>query len=317
MVSIEMPDKSGVWDHVLLGFDNAETYVHAGGSFGAVLGRYANRIDGGRFTLDGEQHQLSVNDGGNTLHGGAIGFGNCLWTTQDYNPDAGTLVLSLVSPDGDQGFPGMLAVQATYRLEAGALSLTLRATTSKATIINLSAHPYFNLAGAAAGDCLSNEIRIAADRFLATDQRQIPTGESRNVKGTAFDFRHSKRIASDIHCNDDQLLAGRGYDHCFVISGQGSRFMASAHDEASGRMLKLFSDQPALQFYTGNTLSGTIIGRGGFIYRQSAGFAFEAQDFPDAPNHLDFPSTVLRPGELYHRTIRYEFSTLTASTTSV
>lgn len=311
LVAIEMPDRDGVWGDVLLGFDDARSYAAAGGSFGAVLGRYANRIGGGRFTLDGRQYQLAVNDAGNTLHGGPQGFGAALWRVQAYRPEAGELVLTHVSPDGDQGFPGELCVQAAYRLSGGALSLVLTATTDRATIVNLSSHPYFNLAGAASGDCLGHEICIAADRFVVTDASQIPTGVLRPVQGTAFDFRLAKQMDAGIRARDDQLLIGKGYDHCFVLgfcNDVGGRFAASAFDKHSGRMLTLFSDRPGLQFYSGNSLDGSIAGRNGVIYRQSAGFAFEAENFPDAPNHPEFPSSILRPGEVFSTSIRYEFS---------
>jgi aldose 1-epimerase len=311
LVSIETPDRHGVWGHVLLGFDNARTYAEAGGSFGAILGRYANRIDRGQFTLDGQHYQLAVNSDGNTLHGGPEGFGLVLWQVKSYQSDAGELVLSYASPDGDQGFPGTLSVEAAYSLTANRIQIILKAVVNRATIVNLSSHPYFNLGGAAAGDCLSHEICIAADRFLVTDHRQIPTGEQRTVHGSPFDFQKPKRLAADIRKKNEQILIARGYDHCFVTASEASaheRFVASAYEHRSGRMLKLFTNQPGLQFYSGNSLNGSVAGWEGVIFRQAAGFAFEAQDFPDAPNHLDFPSTVLRPGEVYRRTISYEFS---------
>ena len=311
LISIETPDRNGLCDHVLLGFDNAETYVQAGGSFGAVLGRYANRIDHGQFTLDGQRYQLAVNDAGNTLHGGPDGFGGALWQVKHFCNDACELTLSHVSPDGDQGFPGELSVEASYSLLGNSLLLALKATSNRATIVNLSSHPYFNLGDPGASDCLSHEICIAADRFLVTNPRQIPTGEQRQVQGSLFDFRKPKHLSSDIRRHDSQLFIARGYDHCFVTGSEAStqeRFVASAYNRHSGRMLKLFTNQPGLQFYSGNSLNGSIVGRGGIVFRQSAGFAFEAQDFPDAPNHSGFPSTVLRSGEVYRRDIRYEFS---------
>lgn len=311
LVSIEAPDRVGKPEHVLLGFENAEAYLEAGGSFGAILGRYANRIASGRFMLDGQYYQLAVNDSGNTLHGGPEGFGCALWQVKNYNHEAGELVLSHVSQDGDQGFPGTLTVEVSYRLSGSSLMITLAATTDQATIVNLSSHPYFNLAGASAGDCLSHEILIMSDHFLVTDQRQIPTGELRRVRGSVFDFRKQKRLSTDIRNADEQLLIARGYDHCFVTASAdpaSERFVASAYDQNSGRMLKVYTDQPGLQFYSGNSLNGSIFGQGGIVFRQSAGFAFEAQNFPDAPNHKKFPTSALRPDEVYRRIIRYSFS---------
>jgi aldose 1-epimerase len=311
LVSIEMPGRDNVWDHVLLGFDDVRGYEISGGSFGAVLGRYANRIGQGRFRLDGRHYQLAVNDGDNTLHGGPMGFGLALWQLQEYRPAEGELALTHISADGDQGFPGEMFVRADYRLDGSALVLTLEAASDRDTVVNLSSHPYFNLAGAAAGDCLAQRIEIAAERFVVTDKHQIPTGELRPVQGTVFDFRAAKAIGADLRKGDEQLLIARGYDHCFVTATDDeveAHFQASAYDAASGRMLKIFSDAPGVQFYSGNSLNGSVVGRGGVVYRQSAGFAFEAQNFPDAPNQRGFPSAVLRPGETFSRTIRYLFS---------
>jgi aldose 1-epimerase len=310
IVSIEAPDREGAFGHVLLGFENAEAYLEAGGSFGAILGRYANRIDGGRFTLDGKAYQLAVNDAGGTLHGGPRGFANALWRVENFDADAAELAMTLVSPDGDQGFPGTLSVTVTYRLRGCALQIALSATTDRPTIVNLSSHPYFNLAGVSEGDCLSHEIAIDAEDFLVTNSWQIPTGERRRVEGSGFDFRAPKRLGADIRRADEQLIIGRGYDHCFVLNHRGAaerRAAAMVYEERSGRMLKVFTDQPGLQLYSGNSLDGSVAGRDGMMFRQSAGFALEAENFPDAPNHSEFPSSVLRPGEVYRRMIRYEF----------
>jgi aldose 1-epimerase len=312
MVSIEMPDRDGRTGHVLLGFEDAADYVAAGGSFGAILGRFANRIDNGRFALDGHAYQVSVNDRGNTLHGGAAGFSRALWQLETITEgDTPELALTLRSPNGDQGFPGVLAARAVYRLAGDVLRLDLTATTNQPTILNLSAHPYFNLADVSRHDVLSHEITIGAHSFLPTDSRQIPTGERKFVDGTAFDFRKPQAIGARIRQSDPQLLIGRGYDHCFVLNEgglEGMRFAASARDPISGRMLEVTTTQPGLQFYSGNSLNGAVVGRGGVAFRQSAGFAFEAQNFPDAPNHQEFPSSLLRPGELYHHIIEYRFS---------
>jgi aldose 1-epimerase len=308
MVAIEAPDRDGRFGHVLLGFDSAEAYAAAGGSFGAILGRAANRIAGGGFRLDGTDYRLEQNDPGGTLHGGPEGFARKLWAPREVTADR--VVLTLTSPDGDQGFPGALTARVVYRLEGDTLLIELGAATDRPTICNLSAHPYFNLSGARR-DVLDHEIAIAARRFLPTDARQIPTGERRAVAGTPFDFSAPRRLGARIREPDDQLRIGRGYDHCFVLD-DGARFAASAYDPVSGRRLELTTSQPGLQLYSGNSLDGSVVGRlpdgrrGAF--RQSDGFAFEAQNFPDAPNQPKFPSAVLRPGQTYRQEIAYRFS---------
>lgn len=306
MLSIEAPDRDGRLDHVLLGFDRAEMVLKAG-SFGAVLGRYANRIAGGRFTLDGTTYQLSVNDGANTLHGGKQSFSKKFWTVAERT--ATSAVFTLESPDGDQGFPGALAVRATYTLGADALHLALDATTTKPTPVNLSAHPYFNLAGAAALNVHDHTLQVAASHFLPTDAGQIPTGERRSVAGTAFDFRAPVPIGSRIRDHEAQLLFARGYDHHFIVDGEAGAVRPAARlaHPASGRVLEIATDRSGVQVYTGNSLDGSLVGHGG-TYRQTAGLALEAQAYPDAPNHPDFPSTILRPGERFSATIVYRFS---------
>lgn len=329
MVSIETPDRNGNRDHVLLGFDNVAAYADYGGSFGTLLGRFANRIAGGSFSLDGRNWALSRNSGDATLHGGAVGFNRILWqvamseatseamseATSEATSEAAPvprLVLTLVSPDGDQGFPGELRVTATYLLDADTLSLTLAAQTDKPTIVNLSAHPYFNLAGPGAGDVLGHEVIIPAEAFLPTDSAQIPTGEIRSVANTPFDFRQPRLLGSRIRLPDPQLYHGLGYDHCYVLGMDSSaalRHAVRVHEPVSGRVLDIHTDQPGVQVYTGNKLTGTFAGHGGRTYRQSDGLALEPQGFPDAPHHANFPSAVLRPGEHYRRTIQYRFGT--------
>lgn len=309
LVAIEAPDRHGSFAHVLLGFDDVATYATAGGSFGALLGRCANRIAGGAFDLDGVRHELSRNDGASTLHGGADGFGTRFWTvTGASDGPSPRLSLRLVSVDGDQGFPGELTAEATYRLDEDRLWLDLRATTTRPTIVNLSVHPYFNLAGTGRGDVLGHEIMVAADAFLPTDAAQIPTGEIRPVEGTVFDFRAPAALGSRIRRRDAQLLAGTGYDHCFVLRpAQGIALAARIREPLSGRMLDVHADQPGLQVYSGNKLNGSLAGHGDVIYRQSDGLALEPQNLPDAPHHPEFPSAVLRPGQVYARTICYRF----------
>ena len=313
LVSIEMPDRMGCFGHVLLGFDSAESYLEAGGSFGAILGRYANRIDGGQFALDEQTYKLATNDAGNTLHGGPQGFGNALWEVKRFSSGTSELILQHISPDGDQGFPGELSVEVAYRLTGNALQIELTATTDQPTIVNLSSHPYFNLAGVADYDCLGHEISINADYFLPTDRRQIPTGECRPVDGSVFDFGRMKPLGLEIRNADAQLIIARGYDHCFVLrsaTAMQRHHAAMVYDQISGRSLKLFTSQPGLQLYSGNSLNGSIVGRDGVVFRQSSGFALEAQNYPDAPNQPEFPSSVLRPGEVYRQTIAYEFLAL-------
>lgn len=308
IVSVEAPDRTGRRDHVLLGFDNIADYVDAKGAFGAVLGRTANRIAGGRFTLDGRAYELSKNEGDATLHGGKVGFDKTFWRVD--RCDATELVLKLVSPDGDQGFPGELTAQATYHLKDHALCLALEAQTTKATPVSLSVHPYFNLAGLSSGAVLDHEFAIAADAFLPTDAKQIPTGEIRPVVGTVFDFRKPMTAAARIRQADPQLRYGKGYDHYFVLGKASSgtpRFAVRARHPQSGRVLEIYTTQPGTQFYTGNNLNGSVIGRGG-AYRQSDGFAFEPQGFPNAPNQPAFPTTVLRPGAIYREAIEFRLS---------
>jgi len=310
VVSIEAPDRSGRRDDVLLGFDDAGDYRKAGGAFGALLGRNANRIAGGRFTIDAHTYRLATNEGTSTLHGGPLGFDKLYWQVASVTVESGSaIVLTHVSPDGDQGFPGELSVQATYRLDGDFLWLEFEAHTTKSTLVSLSAHPYFNLAGPQSGSVLDHIVTIASEAFLPTDDKQIPTGEIRSVAGTPFDFREPTSLKARIRQADPQLIAGQGYDHYFVLgtgAPQTPRFAARALDPSSGRVLEIHTTQPGLQLYTGNQLNGSVAGRGG-IYRQSAGFALEPQGFPDAPHHPSFPSTILRPGEKYLATIGYRF----------
>ncbi len=307
MLSIEAPDRDGRFDHVLLGFDEADMILKAG-SFGAVLGRYANRIAHGRFTIDGKTYQLSVNDGENTLHGGKQSFSKKFWAVSAR--DDSSVAFTLFSPDGDQGFPGDMEVTATYTLDGSALHLTLEATTTAACPVNLSAHPYFNLAGADALDVCDHHLKLAASAYLPTDAAQIPTGERRPVDGTSFDFRHAGSIGPRIRGVDPQLLVARGYDHCFVLDGAPGSMRRAARlvHPPSGRVLELETDRDGLQVYTGNSLNGSLIGHGG-TYRQTSGLALEAQAFPDAPNQASFPSTILGPGERFRATIVHRFST--------
>lgn len=308
LVSLDVPDRTGARDCVVLGFDDVKGYIENCGSFGALLGRTANRIADGRIVIDGQAYKLSQNENGATLHGGADGFGKRFWSVSEY--DAQHLTLALVSSDGDQGFPGEVTAEATWSVDGADLSLAFVARTTKPTPLSLSAHPYFNLDGPLARDCLDHQAEIFADCFLPTDRRQIPTGEVASVGNTPFDFRCRKPIGERIREPDVQLGYGRGYDHFFVLpEGDCSTpcLAARVRSPRSGRVLEILTTQRGLQFYTGNNLDGSAPGRGG-LYRQSAGFAFEPQGFPNAPNQPNFPSTILLPGEIYRQTIVYRFT---------
>lgn len=308
LVSIEAPDRAGCRGHVVLGFDDAGAYADADGSFGALLGRNANRIAGGHVEIDGVDYRLSTNEDGATLHGGARGFSKQFWRVAAAEPQG--LVLALTSPDGDQGFPGQVDVEAAYVLDGARLHLSFTARTTRPTPVSLSAHPYFNLDGIDAGDCLDHMAQFASHRFLPTDGRQLPTGERQDVADGPFDFTQWRPIGERIRQNDAQLRYGRGYDHYFVLPEENAgtlRLAARVRADRSGRTLDVLTTQRGFQFYTGNNLDGSVAGRGGVLYRQSQGFAVEPQGFPDAPHHPEFPSTILRPGELYREEIVYRF----------
>lgn len=309
------PDAKGGTDDVVLGHDAFAGYLAERKFFGATVGRYANRIAKGRFVLDGHAYQLPVNDGPNSLHGGTRGFDKVLWSIGEVSHDAGkaSVTLTYTSPDGDMGYPGQLSVTATYTLDDdNQLSIGYRATTDRPTIVNLSNHAYWNLAGEGSGSVMDQRLTIPADVFLPVDATSIPTGEQRKVDGTPFDFRQAKPIGHDIRINDPQLLDGHGYDHNWVISrapASAPRTVARVEDPHSGRVLTLSSAQPGLQFYSGNFLDGTTVGTGGHVYRQGDAFVLEPQLFPDTPNHPSFGSARLDPGQIYRNLIVYRFTT--------
>ncbi|PWK92427.1 aldose epimerase family protein [Fulvimonas soli] len=313
--SLSVPGRDGKAANVVLGYATLDGYLKKPQYFGATVGRYANRIAGGRFTLDGKAYQVPVNDGPNSLHGGTRGFDKALWTIGEVRHDAGkaSVTLSYASPDGEMGYPGRLAVTATYTLDdANRLSIDYRATTDKPTIVNLSNHAYWNLAGEGSGSVMGQRLTIPADAYLPVDATAIPTGEIRKVDGTPFDFRRGKPIGRDIRVADQQLLNGRGYDHNWVISraeAAAPRVVARVEDPASGRVLTLKSAQPGLQFYSGNFLDGTTVGTGGHVYRQGDAFVLEPQLYPDTPNRPAFGSARLEPGHVYRNLIVYEFTT--------
>jgi aldose 1-epimerase len=305
LVALSVPDRFGRAGPVVLGFGDVVAYAQTQGNFGALLGRTANRLDGGRVVVDGREYLLSKNERDATLHGGAKGFGKRLWSVGSV--DERRIVLHLLSADGDEGFPGEVKVRAEYRLDGTDLRLVFDAETTKPTPLSLSAHPYFNLD--ASDDCLDHRLEIFAAEFLPTDRRQIPTGEKRPVAGTPFDFRAPHVIGARIRDLDPQLRYGRGYDHYFILPEDGAgplRLAARVSAATSGRVLEILTTQRGVQFYSGNNLDGSAPGRGG-LYRQSAGFAIEPQAYPNAPNQAGFPSTILRPGERYHEEIVYRF----------
>ena len=312
--SLKMPDRNGNLSDVVLGYDNLDSYVNSNQYyFGAIIGRYGNRIANGKFSIDGKSYTLAQNNGSNNLHGGPKGFNADVWHVEKAHAtdkDA-SVELGYFSKDGDQGFPGNLKVRVTYTLtDDNALKIENHATTDKPTVVNLTHHSYFNLSGAGSGDILNDEVVINADKFLSVDTNAIPTGELRPVKGTPFDFTTPHKIGERIEANDEQIKFGSGYDHCWIINKKPGElgFVASAYDPRSGRFMEVFSTEPGTQFYTGNFLDGAR-GKNGQTYPRRSGFCFEPQHYPDSPNQPQFPSVVLRPGETFKNTIIYKFST--------
>lgn len=310
VTSFKVPDKNGKNGDVVLGFDNLTDYIKSSPYFGALIGRYGNRIAKGKFTLDGTEYTLATNNGANALHGGLKGFDKVVWNAHPVqSPDGPALELTYLSKDGEEGYPGNLSVKAVYTLTSdNALKLEYTATTDKDTIVNLTHHSYFNLAGK--GDVLNYVVMIDADKFTPVDSGLIPTGELRPVEGTPFDFRTPTAIGARINQNDEQLKFANGYDDNWCINNYTGalRLMARVYEPTSGRVLEVFSTEPGLQFYTGNFLDGTLKGKGGWVYQFRDAFCMEPQHYPDSPNHPDFPSVVLKPGEVYHNTIVYRFS---------
>ncbi|MFI9149405.1 aldose epimerase family protein [Streptomyces sp. NPDC053367] len=310
--SLEIPDRRGRYANVSLGFDNLADYVASSPFFGALIGRYGNRIGKGRFTLDGKEYQLSVNDGDNSLHGGAQGFDKRVWDVEPFTKgtDVG-LYLRYTSADGEMGYPGTLRTKVTYTLTRhGDWRIDYEATTDKATVCNLTSHVYYNLAGEGSGSVYDHELTIAASRYTPVDSGLIPTGELARVAGTPFDFRRSKTVGEDIRVAHQQVLYGQGLDHNWVLDkGLTARpeHIATLRDPSSGRTMRIATTEPGLQFYSGNFLDGTLVGTGGTVYRQGDGLCLETQHFPDSPNQPAFPSTVLRPGQVYRSATVHSF----------
>ena len=305
--TLEVPDKAGTLANVVLGFGTLAEYLANGGHFGAVPGRYAGRIDHGRFLLDGVQYQLAVNKPPHTVHGGMQGFGKHNWAIADQRPDCVTMVLD--RPDGDEGFPGAVRVEVTYTVSDQQMRIDYRAETDRPTIINLTNHSYFNLAGEGRGDILGHHVSLASGFFYPIRDDGIPTGEVVAVDGTPFDFRIERAIGELIEAPDQQLRNGLGYDHAFLLEQPGLHDAARLLEPNSGRTMTVATTEPVMHFYTGNNLTGTFAGLSGQIYGKFAGVCFEAEHPQDAPNHPTFPSTILRPGTAYTATTVFKFGT--------
>lgn len=311
IVSIKVPDRNGVFKNVVLGFDSLDKYLAENPFFGAVVGRYGNRIAQGKFSLDGRQYRLARNNGENHLHGGERGFDNVHWQSGETGL-SNSLRLSYLSKDMEEGYPGNLRATVTYMLnDDNSLEVQYGASTDKKTVINLTQHSYFNLSGNFSKDILGHEVQINADEFLPIDETQIPTGERRNVGGTPFDFREASIVGEEIEKQNEQLQRGFGFDHCWILKKQENdfSFAASARNKETGRLLEVFTTEPGMQFYTGNFLNGTLPQPGGNgTYGRRSGFCFETQHFPDSPNQKDFPSVELNPGEIYSSKTTFKFS---------
>ncbi|HEX9425835.1 MAG TPA: aldose epimerase family protein [Pyrinomonadaceae bacterium] len=311
VVSIEVPDRSGKLGDVSLGYDDLQGYEKDSSFLGAIVGRYGNRIALGRFTLDGKTYALATNNNGNHLHGGLRGFDKVVWTGKgSVVAGSARLKLAYLSKDQEEGYPGNLSVTVIYTLtNRNELRMDYSAQTDKATVLNLTNHAYFNLAGAGSGDILNHQIRINALRFTPTNETSIPTGELRSVKGTPLDFTSATEIGARIEEKYEQLISGAGYDHNFVLNKPAGKLglAAEVYEPTSGRVLRVFTTEPGVQFYSGNFLSGAI-GKQGLAYPRRSGFCLEAQHFPDSPNKPKFPTTVLRPGGRYTQTTIYQFS---------
>ena len=312
ITSWKAKDRDGIYQDIVLGFDNIYDYETKNPYFGALIGRYGNRIAKGKFSIDDKNYNLATNNDVNHLHGGTKGFDKVLWDVDEILGDSSaSLVLKYMSSDMEEGYPGNLNVKVIYTLNNnGELSVTYEADTDKTTIVNLTQHSYFNLSGDFNQDISNHDLKINADSFLPVDSTLIPTGEIRDVIDTPFDFLQPKKVGRDIEMNNEQINYGNGYDHCWVLNnyGEGIRFVASAYDDSSGRLLEVFSDQPGIQFYSGNFLDGSLKSKYEGNYDFRSGFCLETQNFPNSPNENSFPSPLLKPGEKYLSETIFRFS---------
>ncbi len=308
ITSLNAPDNKGMYSNVVLGFDSLTQYIRNNPYFGAIIGRYGNRIANGKFSLDGKEYTIPTNDGPNHLHGGTQGFDKVVWTVASV--DKSSIALTYLSKDMEMGYPGNLNCKVTYKLtDDNALEISYEATTDKKTIVNLTQHSYFNLSGDFSKTILDHEVTIAADKYLPVNATLIPTGELKDVTKTPFDFRTAKTIGKDIATKDDQLTKGKGYDHCWVLNDSGMRSVSTVHHAGTGRVMEVMTDEPSIQFYTGNFLDGTLASFGNKgKYGHRSGFCLETQHYPDSPNQKSFPSVVLEPGKTYKTSTIYKFS---------
>ncbi|KQS31350.1 aldose epimerase family protein [Dyadobacter sp. Leaf189] len=311
ITKLTAPDKKGEWTDVVLGFDSLQPYLAGHPFFGALVGRYGNRIAKGKFTLEGKEYSLAINNGPNSLHGGEKGFDKVLWNATEIKEDSIVgLQLEYVSKDMEEGYPGNLNVKVTYTLDNdNALTIKYRATTDKTTVLNLTNHSYFNLTGLKR-DILDHEVSLASDSIVPVDATLIPTGKLRAVEGTPFDFRKPVKINAGINkTEDEQIKNGGGYDHCWVLkrTEPGLMLFATVKEPESGRFMEVYTTEPAVQFYSGNFLDGTLKGKNA-TYTKRFGFCLETEHYPDSPNQPQFPSTVLKPGDTYETTTKYKFS---------
>ncbi|MGH2270916.1 aldose epimerase family protein [Anaerohalosphaeraceae bacterium U12dextr] len=313
MTSLIVPDKNGKMEDILLGYDNVAAYVKETPYFNALIGRYGNRIGKAKFTLDGKTYTLAANDKENSLHGGVKGFDKVIWTAEGIQTDHGVGVkLAYLSKDMEEGYPGNLLVNVTYMLtNNNELIIEYRAMTDKATVCNLTNHNYYNLTGNAKDSILNHVLMINADKFTPVDAGLIPTGELRPVKGTPMDFTKPSVIGARVNDADEQIKFGGGYDHNWVLNKKGGEMSLAAtlYEPTSGRVMEVWTEEPGVQFYSGNFLNGTITGKGGVVYKQRWGMCLETQHFPDSPNKPHFPTTTLRPGELYQTKTVHKFYT--------
>ncbi len=312
VVSIMVPDKAGKMADVALGYDDLAGYELNKNYLGVLVGRYGNRIAHGKFSIDGTEYTLAKNNGDNSLHGGIKGFNKAMWEAKDVSKGGEAAVeMKYVSKDSEEGYPGNLSVTVVYTLtNKNELKIDYSATTDKKTVVNLTNHTYFNLAGQGNGDILKQDLMINADTFTPVDSGLIPTGELKKVEGTPFDFRKATAIGARIEANDEQIKLGGGYDHNFVLNRKaatGLSLAARASDAASGRAMEVWTTEPGVQFYTGNFLDGSFKGKGGIAYQKRTALCLETQHFPDSPNHPSFPTTLLKPGAKYHTTTVYKF----------